>query len=970
MKANRVTTASRAAPFAVTEDLIGEYYKAVLENTKHNSLLLPSYYDYFAAQKLNSHEKIVLSAKDKEALTLHKKLDGDKKKEEKSEDIFNSSSHVLRHRSKNPVGIVDHASHDRFLKLGKIGETETVNHNEDNTKHSRELSSDSYTVFFNKETLKQLLNMIPGGNTFLATLHDWKKKWEQKKHIKYLLRHRYDVTSYDAWVEIGNELDELTNKLHWKEVEESKFYDYALLKKLTLEMRKLREEGQHMELLYLMRTRWVRNLGNMGNVNLYRMSHYGTKNIIDDYMNESTMAIDSLLNDSDLDDGYLLSVLQQTRRNIGRTALVLSGGGTFGLFHIGVLAALFEQDLLPKVISGSSAGAIVASIFCVHQTSEIPQLLKDVLDMEFNIFKDDADKSDSEDILLKVSRFFQDGTWFDSKHLVKTMQKFLGDLTFREAYNRSGRILNVTVSPMSVFEQPRLLNHLTSPHVLIWSAVCASCAVPGIFPSTPLYEKNPDNGEQREWEGSIFVKFVDGSVDNDLPITRLSEMFNVDHIIAAQVNIHVFPFLKMSVSCVGGDVQNEFTARLRKHATQIGDFFAEEVIHLLEMGCELEISKNILTKLRSMLSQQYSGDVTILPDMKMIFQSDKLLLNPTRYFLLFLSTYGARATWPKIHIIKNHCNQENALDKAISYLKEKMIMASSIKNPLRIPENPVGLLKPILVKTHSTSDEENESPPVLDDNIMETDDHNLLMLLPEFFNERQTALMDFIESVEELKLGQSNVRRRRASDITAYGAPEEIMKEYTYPQRPQNSRKFTTPSRFILRNKTKSTEQFLNAKHTPYLHETKEHSSPLVYLSTAPSMCLSHSSEGTSYSNLEDSAKPVFDEKRRRSRTVHVSSPSVIGDALPNRIGLNKRMSALYTDDLPERFIDKSESPLGTSQNTIIEEPSKELDVEETKKNLNLPMRIPRTLDVSPDPSSSTDVNVLSTSPLEMMYIP
>ena len=44
------------------------------------------------------------------------------------------------------------------------------------------------------------------------------------------------------------------------------------------------------------------------------------------------------------------------------------------------------------------------------------------------------------------------------------------------------------------------------------------------------------------------MKFVDGSVDNDLPITRLLEMFNVDHIIAVQVNPHVVPILRVSVS--------------------------------------------------------------------------------------------------------------------------------------------------------------------------------------------------------------------------------------------------------------------------------------------------------------------------------------------------------------------------------------------------------------------------------------
>nr|CAI6607860.1 AIF_HP1_G0030800.mRNA.1.CDS.1 [Saccharomyces cerevisiae] len=187
---------------------------------------------------------------------------------------------------------------------------------------------------------------------------------------------------------------------------------------------------------------------------------------------ESRLALESLM-ESDLDDSYLLGILQQTRRNIGRTALVLSGGGTFGLFHIGVLGTLFELDLLPRGIIRMGhirAGAIVASILSVHHKEEIPVLLNHILDKEFNIFKDDKQKSESENLLIKISRFFKNGTWFDNKHLVNTMIEFLGDLTFREAYNRTGKILNITVSPASLFEQPRLLNNLTAPNVLIWSA--------------------------------------------------------------------------------------------------------------------------------------------------------------------------------------------------------------------------------------------------------------------------------------------------------------------------------------------------------------------------------------------------------------------------------------------------------------------------------------------------------------------
>ena len=507
--------------------------------------------------------------------------------------------------------------------------------------------------------------------------------------IDKLQSQRKHSMSYAEWRQAALRLDTLTNKIKWKHKLECGLYDYKLIQSLLYKLREARLNEDYYYLLYLIRTNWVRNLGNMGNVNLYRHSYTGTKTLIDEYIDESRRCIEDLVNKSDLDDGYLMGILQQTRRNIGRTALVLSGGGTFGLFHIGVLSTLFELDLLPRVISGSSAGAIVASILSVHHKEEIPSLLQEVLSKEFNIFKDDKRKSESENFLIKISRFLKNGTWFNNEHLINTMISFLGDLTFREAYNRTGKILNITVSPASLFEQPRLLNNLTAPNVLIWSAVCASCSLPGIFPSSPLYEKDPKTGETRIWNGSSSVKFVDGSVDNDLPISRLSEMFNVDHIIACQVNIHVVPFLKLSVSCVGGEIEDEFNARLRQNLGKMYNFLSNEMIHILEIGSEMGIATNALTKLRSVLSQQYSGDITILPDMGMLLRINELLSNPTRDFLLREITNGARATWPKISVIENHCAQEFALDKAITFLKGKIIVSSSIKNPLQFSDFPL-----------------------------------------------------------------------------------------------------------------------------------------------------------------------------------------------------------------------------------------------------------------------------------------
>ena len=53
----------------------------------------------------------------------------------------------------------------------------------------------------------------------------------------------------------------------------------------------------------------------------------------------------------------------------------------------------------------------------------------------------------------------------DSDHLAAVIRyNCRGDLTFQEAFERTGRIVNVIVAPRNATDPPRLLNYLTAPH--------------------------------------------------------------------------------------------------------------------------------------------------------------------------------------------------------------------------------------------------------------------------------------------------------------------------------------------------------------------------------------------------------------------------------------------------------------------------------------------------------------------------
>jgi TAG lipase / steryl ester hydrolase / phospholipase A2 / LPA acyltransferase len=60
-------------------------------------------------------------------------------------------------------------------------------------------------------------------------------------------------------------------------------------------------------------------------------------------------------------------------------------------------------------------------------------------------------------------------------------------MTFREAYESTGFILNISVTGYVSHDSYRVLNYFTAPHVLIWSAAMASACVPNVYSSTPIY---------------------------------------------------------------------------------------------------------------------------------------------------------------------------------------------------------------------------------------------------------------------------------------------------------------------------------------------------------------------------------------------------------------------------------------------------------------------------------------------------
>jgi predicted acylesterase/phospholipase RssA len=160
-------------------------------------------------------------------------------------------------------------------------------------------------------------------------------------------------------------------------------------------------------------------------------------------------------------------------KNYGRTAFCLSGGAGFGYYHLGVIRALLDRGLLPPIITGTSAGSLMGAIVCTRTDEELNEILNPELEKRINICQDSW--------ATKLARFAKTGAIFDVEQWCREAMWFTkGSLTFKEAYERTGRIFNVSVIPFDPHSPPKLLNYITAPDCVVWSAVLASAAIPGV----------------------------------------------------------------------------------------------------------------------------------------------------------------------------------------------------------------------------------------------------------------------------------------------------------------------------------------------------------------------------------------------------------------------------------------------------------------------------------------------------------
>lgn len=214
--------------------------------------------------------------------------------------------------------------------------------------------------------------------------------------------------------------------------------------------------------------------------------------------------------------------------------LALSGGGLKGIAHIGVLQVLEENGIRPRMIAGTSAGAVVAALYAAgvrpREMEEIALKLKspDILDWSFGLGT----------AFWVALQSICGGISVLADHVPegllkgKRLQQLVRQLTGRKSIDQITMPLAIVATDVDTGERVIFTNWRQAPNrpvnqtcfireVYLDAAVRASMAIPGVFEPVHLAGRT----------------LVDGGVTDNIP-TEILAWMGADPILAVNLGFH------------------------------------------------------------------------------------------------------------------------------------------------------------------------------------------------------------------------------------------------------------------------------------------------------------------------------------------------------------------------------------------------------------------------------------------------
>jgi TAG lipase / steryl ester hydrolase / phospholipase A2 / LPA acyltransferase len=489
--------------------------------------------------------------------------------------------------------------------------------------------------------------------------------------LYWLKRSIRDASDFEEWQAVADQIDQLEGKNAWKQSFDGEECDYAHIKTEIADLRRMRMEHDIRGLVYAMQKILTREHHNLNNPALFTKCMSGTKTLVTRYADEICATLEFIRDTEFCNDSFPISAkrafFRDAKRSLGRTALCLSGGGALAMYHMGVIKTLLQRDCLPRIISGTSGGSIPAALVAIFRDDELRQLITPELSSLHSPLRW------FDPVVHQAIHFFQHGVLMDSAKFAKTVHAFFGTYTFAEAFERTKRRCNISISlarRRGAKPHLLLLNHMTTPHVTVSSAVVASCALPGLMEPVELLAKTPAGKIEAWYPPGCSVRFVDGSLQGDIPRARLSELYNANQFIVSQVNPHVVPFVPDRRENLTESAEGDSNSNV-----------LDRLLYMLHMDLRDSVAK--LARLRliptiffgqdisRVFQQRYTGCITISPKLSVI-DFLKILSHPDVDDMRRYIDEGSRSCFPHIPRIEFAYRVERVLGNCVYQIETEM----------------------------------------------------------------------------------------------------------------------------------------------------------------------------------------------------------------------------------------------------------------------------------------------------------
>lgn len=504
------------------------------------------------------------------------------------------------------------------------------------------------------------------------------------RKLRKKLHHASSIEEYEA---IAKQLDKATGCEAWKREARSVSYDHKRVAHWTKSLRKFRLEGNIHRLCDVLSQAQSLKFGHVFTEEVFSHCHWGTKYAIEDFFSEMRSSLSCILQHvqspvfRNEPCGEVVSFIQDFSANWGQTALYLSGGGMIGFHHFGVGKALLQLRLVPSVLVGCSAGSAVAAWLASRTNNDAQKELRDEdFSRVFAPFEDISWR-------MKLANLLFLGYLCSSDSWTQCARKVYGDLTMAEAYERTGRVLNISACRADESKASStgayLLNYRNAPNILLRSAVLASSAFPLLSTPFTLLEKLP-SGDICPSKRFHTVPFRDGCLIADIPLSLVTRECDVGFSIVAQVNPHVYPFLSLqSRARAGRPARKQLVRRGQTLLTLLGrmeEFFKEVLRSIIRLGVSLDVWPTFNgVDTSSMMNQTYRGDVTLLP--RRIFWTHRFAItNLTRDAdIKWYLNEGMIMAFEKTPLIRARL----AIEELVTSLKVEMLQVAGNRRRLK-----------------------------------------------------------------------------------------------------------------------------------------------------------------------------------------------------------------------------------------------------------------------------------------------